>query len=236
MNLQTPSLSTHLLRFGFAQLYTRFAWLYDTVADVVSLGEWQAWCSVAMRFIINSTSVVGDDSEASSLSLLELAHGPGHLHLALRQAGYHAVGIDLSAQMGVLASRRLQRAGFSNTLSRASVYALPFPSASFDAVVSTFPTEFIFAPWMIHEAARVLKDNGRLIVVPRAPLRNTNASERVVQLAYRITRQGQTLPPSICELFEQSGLTFTEQHASTRHAEVVVWLGDKRPAITSPAG
>ena len=233
MILQPPSLPARLLRFGFRQLYTRFAWLYDTVADVVSLGEWQAWGRTVMQFIHTNASDEGQ--EPSSLRLLELAHGPGHLHLTLCQAGYHAVGIDLSAQMSALASRRLQRAGLTNTLARASVFELPFPSATFDAVVSTFPTEFIFAPQMLDEAARVLKGAGRLIVVPGAPLHSTQADERAIQLAYRITRQNPPAPLPIQRLFEQSGLAFGERRVSTRHAEVVIWLGDKRPADTSTA-
>ena len=232
MNLQPPSLPAHLLRFGFRQLYTRFAWLYDTVADVVSLGEWQAWGRTVMQFIGTNAS---KGQEATSLRLLELAHGPGHLHLTLRQAGYHAVGIDLSAQMSALASRRLQRAGLANTLARASVFELPFPGATFDAVLSTFPTEFIFAPQMLGEASRVLKDAGRLIVVPGAPLHSTQAGERALQLAYRVTRQSPPAPLPIQRLFEQSGLTFEEHRIPTRHADVVIWLGVKRPADTSTA-
>ncbi len=232
MTPQPPSLPARLLRFGFRQLYTRFAWLYDTVADVVSLGEWQAWGRTVMQFIDANAS---KGQETSSLRLLELAHGPGHLHLTLRQAGYHVVGIDLSAQMSLLASQRLQRAGLANTLTRASVYELPFPSGAFDAVISTFPTEFIFAPQMLGEASRVLKHTGRLIVVPGAPLHSAQAGERALQLVYRLTRQNPPAPLPIQRLFWQSGLAFEERRVSTRHAEVVIWLGVKRPADTSTA-
>jgi ubiquinone/menaquinone biosynthesis C-methylase UbiE len=230
MNRPPASLAAKLVRFGFQQLYTRCAWLYDDVANLVSLGEWQAWGRVTMQFLDT------DRPAANPLRLLELAHGPGHLQLALRQRGYHALGIDISAQMGRLACQRLQRAGFPNTLARASVFALPFPSASFDALISTFPTEFIFAPPMLREAARVLPPAGRLIVLPGAPLHNSQAGERLIRLAYRFTRQAKPATTRIQQLFEQSGLAFTEHHVPARHAEVVIWLGVKRPADTPQIG
>ena len=90
MNRPPRSLPAGLVRFGFRQLYTHFAWLYDAVAHVVSLGEWQAWGRAVIPFLGPAAP------QGTPLRLLELAHGPGHLHLTLRQAGYHVVGIDLS--------------------------------------------------------------------------------------------------------------------------------------------
>ena len=217
---RTQPFPTRLLRFGFQELYTHFAFLYDTIATVVSLGEWQAWGRVAIQFIGENTSGVSETPE-----VLELAYGPGHLHLTLRQAGYNVVGIDLSAQMSALASQRLQRAGLSNTLARANVFALPFPDASFDTLISTFPTEFIHAPQMLSEATRVLKTNGQLVVISAAPLHNTQMRERAVQLAYRVTRGGHMPQPAVRDLFAQAGRSFTEHRVPTRHADVIVWVG-----------
>jgi len=94
-----------LIRFAFDQFYTTFAWTYDAVAAAVSFGEWQQWGRAAMPFLPRTGR------------LLEIAHGPGHLHLALRQAGYDAVGIDLSPQMSRMARRRALQAGTAPLLS-----------------------------------------------------------------------------------------------------------------------
>src|SRR5262249_29890437 len=55
-------------------------------------------------------------------------------------------------------------------ISQASVQRLPFDDASFDDVVSTFPTEYIADPKTIREIARVLRPGGRLIIVLGAGL------------------------------------------------------------------
>ena len=47
---------------------------------------------------------------------------------------------------------------------------LPYPDASFDSVVSTFPTDYIFDPATTREMARVLRVGGRLLVVLGARL------------------------------------------------------------------
>jgi SAM-dependent methyltransferase len=47
---------------------------------------------------------------------------------------------------------------------------LPFADASFDSVVSTFPTDYIFDPLTLGQLARVLVPDGRLIVVLGARL------------------------------------------------------------------
>ena len=214
-------LHRRLLRLAFRQLYTTFAFAYDAVASAVSLGEWQEWGRTAMRFLPEGTP--------EALAVLELAHGPGHLQLAMRQAGYRAVGLDLSPQMSALALHRLRRAGLLSSLVRASVFALPFPTGRFGACISTFPTEFIHSPQVLREVSRVLVERGRFIVIPAAPLRLRSATERTVQLAYTATGQGQSrsTPSKVGDLFAQAGFEFREQRVSTQHAVVIVWVGIK---------
>jgi ubiquinone/menaquinone biosynthesis C-methylase UbiE len=67
--------------------------------------------------------------------------------------------------MGRLAKRRL---GSSQKLSRALAQQIPFAGKSFDTIIATFPTEYIFMPQTLSEVQRCLSDGGRLIVLPVA--------------------------------------------------------------------
>ena len=51
-----------------------------------------------------------------------------------------------------------------------SAQHLPFSNDSFDTVVSTFPSEYIYDPDTIAEVARVLRPGGRFIVIEGANL------------------------------------------------------------------
>jgi ubiquinone/menaquinone biosynthesis C-methylase UbiE len=100
--------------------------------------------------------------------ILELAHGPGHLLAALKQAGYEPVGIDLSPRMGRQAARRLRRAGLDAPLVRCRAEALPFRSGVFDAAVATFPTNFILDPLTLRDIARVTNQRSWSLSPPPA--------------------------------------------------------------------
>jgi ubiquinone/menaquinone biosynthesis C-methylase UbiE len=82
-----------------------------------------------------------------------------------------AIAIDESAQMGILAKRRL---GSSHRLARAVAQKMPFTSESFDSIISTFPSEYIFDRQTLSEAHRVLRNSGRSIVLlaawPKSPI------------------------------------------------------------------
>lgn len=207
----SPSPYMRLIAFGFRQLYTRFAWTYDLVAAGVSFGEWQAWGRCAIPFIRGK-------------HVLELAHGPGHLHLALRRLGYAAVGLDLSWEMGVVALDRSVRAGLEGMLARADARRLPFPDQKFDTVVSTFPTSFIFAAETLQEARRVLTRDGIMVVVPGAAFRKTRHAEGLVSGLYRVTRQGETRLEAVSSQFAASGFVLDARSVATRRANVSVWV------------
>jgi ubiquinone/menaquinone biosynthesis C-methylase UbiE len=157
------NLLQRFMRVFFNLLYHPFAFTYDFVAATVSLGQWKNWVYSILPFV-------------EGTRILELGHGPGHLQLALRHdsernLGLVAVAMDESAPMGRLAKRRL---GNSHNLTRALAQKIPFASETFDSVVSTFPTEYIFDMQTLSEAHRVLRSSGRLIVLlaawPNHPL------------------------------------------------------------------
>ena len=59
-------LMTRFLRFFFRHFYHEFAWTYDFVAAVVSIGRWNQWIDSALPFV-------------QGRRVLEIGHGPGHL-------------------------------------------------------------------------------------------------------------------------------------------------------------
>ena len=152
------NLLQRFMRVFFNLLYHPFAFTYDLVAATVSIGQWKNWIYSILPFIEGNR-------------ILELGHGPGHLQRALLNLGFVAVAIDESAPMGTLARRRL---GNSQKLIRALAQEIPFAPESFDSVISTFPTEYIFDTRTLSEAKRVLRSSGRFIVLlaawPKNPL------------------------------------------------------------------
>jgi len=216
------TLAGRLLQIIFKQLYSNFAWAYDFVAAVVSFGEWKQWGRAVIPFL------------PKGQRLLEVGHGPGHLHLTLRQQGYPVIGIDLSPQMNHAAQRRLARTGLSNTLAQANVFRLPFPDEVFGALISTFPTEYISDPEVLAEAYRVLAPDGRLLVVPDAPLRTTGftgVAGRFIRLLYGAGRSTQEVFIDVDERFMQAGFRLTEYHNPTPRADVMVWVCEKVEVI-----
>src|SRR5437588_7496091 len=63
-----------------------------------------------------------------------------------------------------------RKVGGRNCIRQGSAQHLPFMDASFDTVVSTFPSEYIYDPDTIAEVERVLRPDGRLIVIEGANL------------------------------------------------------------------
>src|SRR5229473_1259161 len=97
-----------------------------------------------------------------------------------------AVGVDLSREMLAVARVNLERANLRNcSLRQADMYQLPLPGASFDAVVIHQVLHYAERPAQaIAEAARVLRPQGRLVIVDFAPhdlefLRTEHAHRRL---------------------------------------------------------
>ena len=152
------SIIQRFMRVFFNLLYHPFAFTYDLVAATVSFGKWKDWVFSIIPLI-------------EGTRILELGHGPGHLQRILLNRGLSAVAIDESAQMGTLAKRGI---GSSHKLTRALAQKIPFASESFDSIISTFPSEYIFDMQTLSEAHRVLRNRGRFIVLlaawPKNPL------------------------------------------------------------------
>lgn len=170
-----------VLRFFFKLLYHPFAFTYDLVAATVSLGRWNDWVLSVIPFI-NGTLI------------LELGHGPGHLQRSLLSRNLLAVAIDESAPMTRLAKRNTN--GHAR-LARALGQELPFADQSFDTIIATFPTEYIFEQVTLLEVKRCLSDGGRFIVLPVAMQIGRGILDRAMALLFRVTHQSPVDPLEI---------------------------------------
>jgi ubiquinone/menaquinone biosynthesis C-methylase UbiE len=195
----------------FDLLYHPFAFTYDLVATVVSFGQWKNWASSIIPFI-------------EGTRILELGHGPGHLQRILLNSGMVAVAIDESASMGILAKRRL---GASPRLARALAQKIPFASKSFDSIISTFPTNYIFEMQTLSEAHRILRSSGRLIILlgawPRNPL---------LGLLFKITGESpsesfRSIKSKIAETLAQANFSSEVQLVEVKSASLLVVVARK---------
>jgi len=217
------SLWRSFIRTFFRLLYHEMAWTYDLVAWLVSFGQWTAWGRAAIPHL-------------RGRRVLELAHGPGHLLVAMSRAGFAPVGLDLSPQMGRLARKRLCRSGIPTPLlARARAQALPFRAGSFDSVVSTFPTEFIFDPATLKEMARVMGQGGKAVVVVGVVF-NASLPARLLKRLYDATYQHEP-PLGLADALADAGLTLEREREQAGLVDVLIAVAKKQtrqPAAPRP--
>ncbi len=206
-----------LLRPVYYLLYHHFAWTYDLVADIVSLGQWKDWVRTALPYLNGR--------------VLELGYGPGHLQQSLHEKGQLSFGVDESRFMARQAARRMKCSGADLHLVRGLAQALPFPDAAFDTVAATFPADYIFSKSTLDEAYRVLTPEGRLVILPMAWLTGTRPLERLVKWAMRVTGEttavpGQ-LPEPVQERFAASRFTVRRETVKLPKSVVTVIVAKK---------
>jgi ubiquinone/menaquinone biosynthesis C-methylase UbiE len=184
-----------LVRFGFRLLYNEMAFTYDGVSNIVSLGAWRCWGRAALKHL----------HVEPGKRVLELAHGTGNLQLDLITAGYRTIGYDLSSYMGHIAKAKLRERGYPINLIRGKAQQLPFLDEAFAAVVSTFPTDFIFQAETLREVYRVLQTDGQFIIVPNGVLTGRSLSSTGIEWLYRITGQRGNTTSNVADFFATYG-------------------------------
>jgi ubiquinone/menaquinone biosynthesis C-methylase UbiE/DNA-binding transcriptional ArsR family regulator len=145
-------------------------------------------------------------------SLLDLGTGTGRMLELFGPQIERGLGLDLSLDMLAMARARLDRAGMRHcSVRQGDLYDLALPRDSFDLVIIHQVLHFLDdSARAIHEAARVLRPAGRLLVVDFAPhdlefLRDEHAHRRLGFTPEAVTQwlnaaglemlQQKTLPP-----------------------------------------
>ena len=134
----------------YNRLYSRIAHVYDLAVPLLPF--WRRWLSAALPHLRGPR-------------VLEVSFGTGWL-LTQYADRFEAHGIDLNAAMLDVATRNLHRRGLTARLQRADVGAIPYPDETFDTVLNTMAfSAFPNALAAMHELRRVLKRDGRLIIL-----------------------------------------------------------------------
>ncbi|MCC7118752.1 MAG: class I SAM-dependent methyltransferase [Anaerolineales bacterium] len=202
----------NFMRAFFRLLYHPFAWAYDFVAAFVSFGQWKKWGQSITPFIHGT-------------HILELGPGPGHLQRFLLNRGLVLFAVDESSQMLGLAKKRI---GATHKLARGHAQALPYPSESFDSVISTFPTDYIFQSRTLSEIKRILRSDGRLIVLPVAFPRSG-----FLQWLYRVTGESpnslsKSLQTKIAQPFINAGFQTEIKVIDVKSNQLLIVIANKQ--------
>jgi ubiquinone/menaquinone biosynthesis C-methylase UbiE len=142
----------------FETLYKN-RYLYRVASTIPFAGQWRIW----QRLVI--PRIYGKD-------VLELGCGLGDLQADMLEAGYTCHAIEHSPEMvsAARATLKKRKIGTGVQIMQGSAQHLPFDAETFDTVVSTFPSEYIYDSATISEVDRVLRPGGRMIVIEGANL------------------------------------------------------------------
>jgi ubiquinone/menaquinone biosynthesis C-methylase UbiE/DNA-binding transcriptional ArsR family regulator len=187
-------------------------------------GEWDAIRSLHVAESQVERAMAKALGDAPLGCLIDIGTGTGRMLELFAPLAGHALGIDRSSEMLRLARAKLSERGLANAeLRQADLYALPLADGGADAAILHHVLHFAQQPGAaIGEAARVLSDGGRLLIVDFAPhdreeLRASDAHTRLgfsdEQILGWFGHAG--LAPVLVETLEGGELT------------VKLWLGRK---------
>ncbi len=131
--------------------------LYDGFCNLLGYGK------AFKRMALELSSIVDGEK------VLDVGCGSGTLLIEakMRYPNSEFVGIDPDKKILQIAQRKLERAGVKARLVHGFAQELPFPSASFDLVISTLIFHHLSAPVKkdsLREIHRILNDGGRFLL------------------------------------------------------------------------
>jgi ubiquinone/menaquinone biosynthesis C-methylase UbiE len=188
----------------------------------------------------------------ASDDVLDLGCGTGRLTIALAGRARSVSGLDMSPAMLAAARGKLAARGLTADLREGDMVSLPFPDASFDAVVSMLTLMHVprqDRQQVFAEAARVLRPGGRLLAgVKNSLFERMFGGDRFAaadvtdaeseQLTFTGTRDGADVvapwhsfsPDELAALAAVAGLSLVHLRGN---APISAWLAD---AVLADAG
>lgn len=138
---------------------------------------------------------------AGGSKILDAGCGEGYYSAEMAKAGNTVFGFDLSKSGVNIAAKRAKREGLSAFFGVASVFELPVIDGSMDAVTT------VFAPCAEEEYARVLKNDGILLLAGAGKDHLIGLKEAIYDSAYE-NEGRRDLPRERFELLEQTSVTY----------------------------
>lgn len=155
--------------------------------------------------------------------LVDVGTGTGRMIELFGRDARHSIGIDRSSDMLRLARVKLEAAGIPSSLRQGDMYALPLDDGSADTIIIHQVLHYAHSPAAaIDEAARVLAQGGRLLIVDfaaheREELRTTDAH---IRLGFD--------DETMAGWFKSAGISVDHvEHLEGGELTVTVWRGEK---------
>jgi ubiquinone/menaquinone biosynthesis C-methylase UbiE len=124
-------------------------------------------------------------------------------------------------------------------LVRGQVQQLPFETAVFDTVLSTFPTDYLVDLATLAAVARVLRENGRFVIVPEGHLTGGGLVNRFIEWLFAITGQRYPVEPTAqsvpifeaiwqpyLQRFIEAGFTVRFEHIRLKRSALTVVIAE----------
>jgi demethylmenaquinone methyltransferase / 2-methoxy-6-polyprenyl-1,4-benzoquinol methylase len=140
-------------------LFSRIAWRYDLVNDLISFGLHRRWKRRTVRL-----ALAGSPAKAR---VLDLCCGSGDLVFLEEDAGARdVVGADFTLSMLAVARRRTRDRRSASRLVQADALGLPFPEGTFDAITVAYGLRNVAdLPAALAEMRRVLAPGGKVAIL-----------------------------------------------------------------------
>jgi SAM-dependent methyltransferase len=125
---------------------------------------------IARTVSAEAEAFVGRLPISAGARVLDVACGTGNSAIPLARRGAVVTGVDIATNLLVQARERAAAEGLTISFEEGDAEQLPYPDASFDAVVSMFGAMFAPRPELVvAECARVLKPGGMLAMANWTP-------------------------------------------------------------------